>query len=698
MSLHSSEVLSLIAEYLSSHNLTGTLLTLSSELHDRGQTSRTLWSQASRVRNSLKAGDWVEVERLCAKPVFKPQRVFLFAVYRQQFLELCEAGDHAKALQVLVRRIKPLESVVHETEFQRLCALITARGVVAPPREDLCESLDEMLTIEPFDTFFSNQSVSSTGIGSGAGGGASGGGLEVTLDVDRVPEHRLEHLLQQALAYQGCPRSLVESGNVSLLMDYQPSVIPQIFDPLLSYTCHLPSFSFASCAFSPSLSSGMPSGMSMPNTSYRAAATLKDMEQLGEGLLPAAVKAVCFVPVYARPLSSVMFSYTAKSRCWDLATAPYASWHPYPLVSSAHADGSVCLYSISSSPSSSGISSGSSDSSLFLEQPGPGPVYEEGPGILGSQGVFEFVERSGIMSIAHPFAKDRHLSSRRDSGQQLPSQSPQQALPQEDSEEQDDEGGGVGRDQENMDNEKEKSGKSSRVQLRLVHRFASVHMRDVYACRFISSCSSPLLLVSGGFDRKVQLIDANTQQTLLRNWSHAAAVTCVDVVHAGSGIGSAGGKLIVSGARDSNIKFWDMSSGTCLRTISQHLGELSSIEASRCGRYVLSASKDNSVRLWDIRTWKMLNRFRGHQNTAKNHIRARFACDDKTVIAGSEDGSVRIWDVASGDTVAKLDCEGGCVLDVRYSAAQGGLLAAGTDAGRIRVFRAPVHQNAPSDS
>ena len=35
-------------------------------------------------------GDWPEVEKLCCKPFIRNQRAFLYAIYRQQFLELIE--------------------------------------------------------------------------------------------------------------------------------------------------------------------------------------------------------------------------------------------------------------------------------------------------------------------------------------------------------------------------------------------------------------------------------------------------------------------------------------------------------------------------------------------------------------------------------------------------------------------------------
>ena len=54
-------------------------------------------------------------------------------------------------------------------------------------------------------------------------------------------------------------------------------------------------------------------------------------------------------------------------------------------------------------------------------------------------------------------------------------------------------------------------------------------------------------------------------------------------------------------SKDNTIKFWDIVSGLCIRTISSHLGEVTSVEMNSSGTYLLSSSKDNSNRLWDVR-------------------------------------------------------------------------------------------------
>ena len=63
---------------------------------------------------------------------FQQQKSFLYAAYREQFLELIEAQEYQKAFTHLTKRLKPLEaSAASLGEFKDLCYLLTCRSVHA---------------------------------------------------------------------------------------------------------------------------------------------------------------------------------------------------------------------------------------------------------------------------------------------------------------------------------------------------------------------------------------------------------------------------------------------------------------------------------------------------------------------------------------------------------------------------------------
>ena len=122
-------------------------------------------------------------------------------------------------------------------------------------------------------------------------------------------------------------------------------------------------------------------------------------------------------------------------------------------------------------------------------------------------------------------------------------------------------------------------------------------------------------------------------------------------------------------SKDNTIKFWDLVSGICIRTLAHHLGEVTSVDFSSNGSLLLSSSKDNSNRLWDIRMQRTLRKLKGHQNTSKNFITARFAARGM-VVGGSEDGVVYMWDGETGEIVQKLRGHRGEVYSCVWSNGQ----------------------------
>merc|ERR1719482_1736026 len=102
------------------------------------------------------------------------------------------------------------------------------------------------------------------------------------------------------------------------------------------------------------------------------------------------------------------------------------------------------------------------------------------------------------------------------------------------------------------------------------------------------------------------------------------------------------------------IRFWDVRSALCVRKLGPSLGEVTSVQLSPCGTQLLSSSKDNSIRLWDVRAARPLRAFKGHQNTSKNFVRARFGPARDLVLSGSEDGNVCLWNVSTAVMLHRL--------------------------------------------
>ena len=213
------------------------------------------------------------------------------------------------------------------------------------------------------------------------------------------------------------------------------------------------------------------------------------------------------------------------------------------------------------------------------------------------------------------------------------------------------------------------------------------HSGDVYSVGFSPTAEQ---IVTAGYDRTLRLYDAavGAEQRLLAGHELPAR----------EAVFNATGNLVVSGGKDSTVRFWDVRSALCVRKLGHGSGEVTSVQLSQCGTALLASSKDNSIRLWDVRAARPLRAFKGHQNTSKNFVRARFGPARDLVLSGSEDGSVCLWNLNSAKLLHKLRGH----TDVAYDAAwsdSSGLLASCSHDGTVRTWLYdPLALLAPEDT
>ena len=60
-------------------------------------------------------------------------------------------------------------------------------------------------------------------------------------------------------------------------------------------------------------------------------------------------------------------------------------------------------------------------------------------------------------------------------------------------------------------------------------------------------------------------------------------------------------QILIGSSKDKQIRLWDAVGGMCVRSITDCLGEITSVEFDRDGKYLLAGCKDNSNRLFDLR-------------------------------------------------------------------------------------------------
>lgn len=207
-----------------------------------------------------------------------------------------------------------------------------------------------------------------------------------------------------------------------------------------------------------------------------------------------------------------------------------------------------------------------------------------------------------------------------------------------------------------------------------VRHTLGAHEGDAYA---VALHPREALCLSTGYDGTVRLYDLSTGVHLRSLVGHTRAVTAAAFNGAGN--------LVASGGKDGTIRFWDLRSGLCVKTLGAPLGEVSSVDLAPNGVHLLSSSRDNALRIWDVRSTRPLRSLKGHQNTARNLVRASFARGGSLAASGSEDGAVYLWDVETGQLAARLPGHSDVVYEARWSDRLG-LLASASHDGLVRTW------------
>ena len=96
----------------------------------------------------------------------------------------------------------------------------------------------------------------------------------------------------------------------------------------------------------------------------------------------------------------------------------------------------------------------------------------------------------------------------------------------------------------------------------------------------------------------------------------------------------------LSGATDRTLKYWDLTTGKCIRTFRGHGATVTSVAISPDGQYALSGSSDFHVRYWDLETGRCLRVLAGHRQRVTSVC---FTPCGRYALSGSLDGTVKMW-------------------------------------------------------
>ncbi|KAJ3323409.1 THO complex subunit 6 [Boothiomyces sp. JEL0866] len=136
----------------------------------------------------------------------------------------------------------------------------------------------------------------------------------------------------------------------------------------------------------------------------------------------------------------------------------------------------------------------------------------------------------------------------------------------------------------------------------------------------------------------------------------------------------AGKTTLFSTSEDASVKIWDLTTGTCTRTIMGHSGSVLSICLNYQGK-LFTGGQDKTINEWDPRTGRRKWIMTGSKGSILC-LASSITCPDR-LFSGGNDNIVRSWDTSSGRCIQTFEGHEGAVLSIAIN--DGFLYSAGRD-------------------
>jgi WD40 repeat protein len=101
---------------------------------------------------------------------------------------------------------------------------------------------------------------------------------------------------------------------------------------------------------------------------------------------------------------------------------------------------------------------------------------------------------------------------------------------------------------------------------------------------------------------------------------------------------------LATGGKGNTVKIWDVQTGSELKTLQGHNGDVYTVAFSPNdnGRWLASGGEDSTVKIWDSPSGELVLTFRGHTGLVSG---LAFSPDGRRLYSGSRDTTVKVWDL-----------------------------------------------------
>lgn len=679
------ELLALITQYLQQEGFAMSSATIQDEANVKSHGRLQERDALRRLGSAIMDGDWDLVAKLLGKHLKKfhaAHQGFLYAVCKQEYLELIDRQEYQKAFTFLTTHLKPLEKVAAATsssrhEFKELCYLLTCKAVgesdafrdwegVVRSREKLVEQLRATFALE--------EVISPQQDGDAA----------MTTPPVAMPDNRLVQLLHQSVAYQMefsryHPKTIPKVS--TLLRDFECEVLPNAVKS--TYVGHSQNVKFVT--FVGTDGELLASGSSDATIKLWPTELPDTHQESGEEQVDETTGTVC------RQWTRDLLGHS--SRIWYL-TASASGERLY----SGSGDGTVKVWDLRAALEERAVAQQALDDGDDLLNGQRGSNVMQSAAADVSSGATSAIAAATTLPHNYSVTSSECLATL---------MSPN--------------GGDVYTvNLHPSETHLVTGGYDQSVRLWDIATGAVV---KTFRNHFASVCDVQ-------FNRHANFIVSGSKDGTIRLWDILSGL-CVHTLRQTLGevtsiSMASNGYTLLSGSRNNSNRLWDLrmlhtprahlSTGLSSGASTGSSGSLSSFSIGGNGGVVngygsgyvsangvgisggagygssgnLSASgsiSGGSTGFSGSRhaEQRPLQRFKGHQNTAKNIVRASFGPRESFVLGGSEDGYVYVWEVATGKLLERLSGHRGVTYNARWHEKQA-LLASSSHDGTVKTW------------
>ncbi|GAB0091607.1 Periodic tryptophan protein 2 [Sergentomyia squamirostris] len=149
-----------------------------------------------------------------------------------------------------------------------------------------------------------------------------------------------------------------------------------------------------------------------------------------------------------------------------------------------------------------------------------------------------------------------------------------------------------------------------------------------------------------------------SENYVMKQQGHACDMTCLTY--------SPDGQFVATGGDDGKVKLWNLHTGFCFITFSEHAAPVSAVEFSKNRKFLVSASLDGTVRAFDMMRHRNFRTFTTPQPTQFSSV--ALDCSGELVAAGSQDVfDIFLWSVKLGKLLEVLSGHEAPVMSLAFS-------------------------------